>query len=205
MDTISINAGEAVSGGQEKKKNKLSDNARSAMATGAAGVAAGASAKTAYDAFIKGKPVDDTVDPHETTGTNHHHHAAAETATSEQAAATTVNPNDVMLEDPEEETVAEAVPEPETPAGSGDEVAYQPFSNDDPIAAEEEVIIEPEEILYAGDVDIDMIADEDLLCGMPTIEEEYTAYGDGPIHDDPLMADNGYDDSDNGIQTDLMA
>lgn len=60
MDTIAINAGEALNeDGQDKKKQKISDTTKAAMATGVAGIAAGVAAKSIADS-LKGDIADET-------------------------------------------------------------------------------------------------------------------------------------------------
>ncbi|MBD5195767.1 MAG: hypothetical protein HDS87_08665 [Bacteroidales bacterium] len=205
MDTIAINTGESLNeDGQAKKKINISDTAKAAMATGAAGIAAGVAAKSMADSFEE-----DTAK--ETTAAPEAHSAQTDEIATEtepvEAVEVEVNPDDVMLEEPvvelssETDMIAEAVPQ------SSENDEYQPFASNDNISDDVLPEPQPDEVLIAENADEDVIAGEDpsvdLICGMPETEQEIVDEQVAP--DGELYADNGsgYDDSD--IQSDLMA
>ena len=205
MDTIAINAGEALNeDGQDKKKQKISDTTKAAMATGAAGIAAGVAAKSIADS-LTGDIADET-SAYTGVQSAQTEEIAVENESAE-AVAEEVNPDDVMLEEPVAETSPETDMIAETVSQSGEEDEYRPFASNDNIS--EDVLPEPQpdEALIAENTDVDIIAEEDpsvdLICGMSETEQEFI---EEPVnHDGELYADNssGYDDSD--IQSDLMA
>lgn len=205
MDTIAINANEALGeNGKDKKKINLSDNAKAAMASGAAGLAAGAAAKAVADA-LGGEHVEDV-----------------ETASDEQTSSQTVqpeepvvaenvvaevNPEEVMLEEPvaepstETDMIAESVTQPEV------EDEYRPFANNDHIS--EEVLPEPqpEEVLIAESTEIEAAPESDSavdqICGLP--EQEEVTPEDAVYPEEDLYADNGPANNEYDVQSDLMA
>lgn len=205
MDTIAINAGKALNeDGQDKKKQKISDTTKAAMATGAAGIGAGVAAKSIVDS-LKGDIADET-----SAVTGVQSAQTEEVAVENESAgavAAEVNPDDVMLEEPVAETSPETDMIAETVPQSGEEDEYRPFASNDNIS--EDVLPEPQpdEVLIAENTDVDVIVEEDpsvdLICGMSETEQEVI---EEPVnHDGELYADNGagYEDSD--IQSDLMA
>jgi len=205
MDTIAINANETLNEqGQEKKKFKVSNAARTAMSTGTAGLAAGAAAKTAFDALTGDKAATDEEQPaqHDAHIAQHEEVAAAESIAE-------VNPDDVMLEEPvaEPSTETDMIAGAEPQAETGEEGEYQPFANNDRI--EDDVLPEPQpdEVLIAENAEVEVVAEDDptvdLICGLPETEPEILV---DPVYPgDELYADNGSEYDESGIQSDLMA
>ena len=205
MDTIAINAGEALNeDGQAKKKLNISDTTKAAMATGAAGIAAGVAAKSIADSFEEdtaGETAAATEAQSAQTG-----EAVTETEPAEAVVAE-VNPDEVMLEEPVAEPSSETDMIAETVPQSGEDDPYRPFASNDNISDDVLPEPQPDEVLIAENTDVDVIAGEDpsvdLICGMPETEQEIIDEQVAP--DGELYADSGsgYDDSD--IQSDLMA
>lgn len=205
MDTIAINAGEALNeDGQAKKKLNISDTAKAAMATGAAGIAAGMAAKSMADSFGE-----DTAE--ETAAVTEAQSAQSDEMATEiesaESVVAEVNPDDVMLEEPvaepslETDMTAEAVPQ------SGEEDTYRPFASNDNLSDDVLPEPQPDEVLIAENTEVDVIAgldpSVDIICGMPETEPEII---DEPVvPDGELYADNGYGYDDSDIQSDLMA
>ena len=201
MDTIAINANEAHDE-EGKKKFKVSDTAKAAMATGVAGAVAGAAGMSVADGM--------TVNPEEDSpvATGQDSQQEEMTAEAETAAEVTaeVNPDDVMLEEP----VAEPSTEPDMVVGTepqqGEETGYQPYANNDQIG--EEVLPEPEpdEVLIADNTGADVVVETDptvdLICG---IEEEAGLPDEAGLPEEDLYADNGSACDGTDIQSDLMA
>lgn len=202
MDTIAINANDALNEqGQDKKKFKVSDTAKAAMATGAAGLAAGAAAKSAYDALTDDKEDEQATGIEEQT-------VPQEEVTAETMAepVAEVNPDEVMLEEPvaeassETEMIAEAHPQEEGPG-------YEPFASNDQIGDETLPEPQPDEVLIAENTEVEVVAEDDptvdLICGLPETEPEILV---DPVYpEDELLADNGSEYDESGIQSDLMA
>lgn len=205
MDTIAINANEALGeNGKDKKKLNLSDNAKAAMASGAAGLAAGAAAKAVAEALggEHGEDVETTSDEQTSSQTvQPEEPVAAENVVAE------VNPEEVMLEEPvaepstETDMIAESVTQPEA------DDDYRPFANNDHIS--EEVLPEPqpEEVLIAENTEIEAAPESDsavdLICGLP--EQEEVTHEDPVYPEEDLFADNGPANNEYDVQSDLMA
>lgn len=205
MDTIAINANEALNeDGQSKKKNKVSDTAKAAMATGAAGIAVGVGAMAAADAM--GAESDENADAVADAASSDAEEVPAESGIEEDAVAE-VNPDDVMIEDPVAEPTAETDMIAETAQPSDEANPYQPFASNDSISEDVLPDPQPDEVLIAENTEVDVIAGEDptvdMICGVP--EENPGMPDEAAAPDDVIYADNGsaYDESD--IQSDLMA
>lgn len=204
MDTIAINAGEALNeDGQAKKKLNIRDTAKATMATGAAGIAAGVAAKSIADSFD-----DDTAEEAVAVTEVQSAHTdgiATETEPAEAVVAE-VNPDDVMLEEPVAEPSTETDMIAEAASQSSEDDEYKPFASNDNISDDVLPEPQPDEVLIADNTDVDVIAGEDpsvdMIFGMPETEQEIIDEQVAP--DGELYADNGsgYDDSD--IQSDLM-
>lgn len=215
MDTVALNAGQAA--GEEKKgkeKSKMSDSAKAAMATGAAGIAAGMAGKAIYDKLMDDPDPEPIAENH----TSHGEEIAGETLIDDTPEAIYVNPDEVMID--EDEPIAEVITDPDEPIDIEvvtPEDDYRPYAQNDPInPGDTDYMIEPaegldgdevlvadnEEIVDADDVDVvDLICDatEEIPAGDMT--EIYTAEGE-------VLADNGADVSEStdfDIQSDLMA
>lgn len=209
MDTIAINANATNSEeGQGKKNFKVSDKAKVAMATGAAGLAAGAGVKAMADALGGDSDEGQT----SVTGEQDVQQGAtaAETISAEDV-VTEVNPDDVMLEEPVAEPIAESVADTDIIAEAQPQPSegseYQPFANSDPIGDDVLPEPQPEEVLIAENTGTDVVVGEDstvdLICGVSEEESEITEETVYPEED--LYAGNPatYDDYD--VQSDLMA
>lgn len=209
MDTIAINANEALGeNGQDKKKLNLSDNAKAAVASGAAGLAAGAAAKAVADALGReqGEDVEATSDEQTSSQTVQPEEPVMESVATENVVAE-VNPEEVMLEEPvaepstETDMIAESVTQPEV------EDEYRPFANNDHIS--EEVLPEPqpEEVLIAESTEIEAAPESDSavdqICGLP--EQEEVTPEDAVYPEEDLYADNGPANNEYDVQSDLMA
>ena len=205
MDTIAINANEALGeNGKDKKKLNLSDNAKAAMASGAAGLAAGAAAKAVADALggEHGEDVETTSDEHTYSQT-----VQPEEAVAAENVVAEVNPEEVMLEDPvaEPSTETDMIAESVTQTEADDD--YRPFANNDHIS--EEVLPEPqpEEVLIAENTEIEAVPESDsavdLICGLP--EQEEVTPEDIVYPEEDLFADNGPANNEYDVQSDLMA
>lgn len=212
MDTISINAGQVS--GEEKKgkeKAKMSDGAKAAMATGAAGLAAGMAGKAIYDDIVNDPDPEPVAQNHAESS-----EAMADLTDAENLDQTVyVNPDEVMIE---EEPMVELTEDDNFPVDVDIEIEdYRPLAENDPIdVTEEDPIIEPfseEEILLADNqevLDVEPIYEDntiDVICG--TTDEDvtdpidvlYTPEGD-------ILADNTdemSDFNDIDVQSDLMA
>lgn len=206
MDTIAINANEALGeNGKDKKKFNLSDNAKAAMASGATGLAAGAAVKAVTDAL--GEEHGEASSGEQTSSqTVQPEEPVVESVATENVVAE-VNPEEVMLEEPVAEPSTETDMIAESVAQTEVEDDYRPFANNDHIS--EEVLPEPqpEEVIVAENTEIEAVPESDsavdLICGVPEHEEiipEDTVY---PEED--LYADNGPLNNDYDVQSDLMA
>ncbi len=209
MDTVVINSNDSYQDeGEGKKKNKISDTTKAAIATGVAGVAAGAAAKTIFDAKTYGDSEEQI--------TETANQAVAEEQEIipipeiENDPIVEINPEDVMLEEPVPDVSIEtdmiAEPQPET--GDGDEQEYEPFANNDTIV--DEVVTEPtsEDVYIAQNTEEDIeIGEEDVIVDtreeLPTHEIE--TFEENLFSEDFLLADSTSPDEDYDIQTDLMA
>lgn len=205
MDTIAINANETLNeNGQMKKKNKVSNTAKAAMATGAAGIAAGAAVKTVIDA-LNG----DIGEEHTVYTDTYAAHQEEMTAEPTEESLDQVNPDDVMLDEPVAELTSEAdmiaVVQPQ--AEQADSPDYQPFANNDRIGDDVFPEPQPEEILIAGNTGVDAVIENDstvdLIIGLPAQEPDAIDVAVYPENE--LYADNGSNYDDSGIQADLMA
>lgn len=201
MDTIAINAGESLNEkGQAKKKIKLNDTTKAAMATGAAGVAAGMTVKSVEDSVEENAA-------EETTASTENQSTQSEDimVESELAEAVTaeVNPDDVMLEEPIAETSSESDMLAEAAPQSGDN-DYKPFAGNDIIS--EEILPEPQlDVMFIAE-NTDLIYTGDDVCDIICLPNTSPEIIDEPVSPETeLYADNdiSYDDSD--IQSDLMA
>ena len=206
MDTIAINANEALGeNGKDKKKLNLSDNAKAAMASGAVGLAAGAAAKAVADA-LGGEHEEDSSDKQTSSQTVQPEEPVVESVTAENVVAE-VNPEEVMLEEPVAEPSTETDMIAETVMQPGTEDDYRPFANNDQIS--EEVLPEPqpEEGLIAENTEIEAVLENDstvdLICGV-TEQEEVTPE-DAVYPEEDLLADNGSANNEYDVQSDLMA
>lgn len=203
MDTIAINTNEVLNeGGQEKKKNKISDTTKAAMATGAAGLAAGAAVKSAVETLA-----DDSTKEQETViaGQAHQDEITPETETIENSMAE-INPNDVMLEEPVAEQSSEEnmVTEGNHQTEEGNDSEYQPFANNDRIGDEVLPEPQPDEILVAENTETDAVTlIEDLIIGLPAPEPDPLI--DPVYSEDELYADSSSNYGESEIQSDLMA
>lgn len=209
MDTIAINANEALGeNGKDKKKLNLSDNAKAAMASGAAGLAAGAAAKAVTDALGReqGEEGETTSGEQTSSQTVQSDESVVESVTAENAVAD-VNPEEVMLEEPVAEPSTETDMIAETVAQTEVDDDYRPFANNDHIS--EEVLPEPqpEEVLIAENTEIEAVPESDsavdLICGVP--EQEEVTPEDAVYPEEDLFADNGPANNEYDVQSDLMA
>lgn len=202
MDTIAINASEAHNE-EDKKKFKVSDTAKAAMATGVAGAVAGAAGMYGADNLT----ADSEDDASAASGPESQQEEM--TAEAEPVAEVTaeVNPDDVMLEEP----VAEPSTETDMVVGTGpyhsEDAGYQPFASNDRIGEDVLPEPEPEEVLIAENTEEDMVIDSDptvdMICG--AIEEEAGLPDEVGQTDENLYADNGSVCDETDIQSDLMA
>lgn len=209
MDTIAINANEALNEeGQNKKKVNISENAKAAMAAGVTGIAAGIGAKAVVDALNHDSDEDTASETEGRQGVSHEEPVAGEetTAATEEIIAE-VNPDEVMLEEPvaeisaETDMIAEAVTHP------GAEDDYRPFAGNDRITDEVLPEPQPEEVLLAENTEVEAVHEDDsavdLICGVPG-QEELTPE-DAVYPEEDLYADNGSYNNDYDVQSDLMA
>ena len=200
MDTIAINANEAHND-EGKKKFKVSDTAKAAMATGVAGAVAGAAGMSVAD----GMTADPTEEASVTTNQESQEDVVAEAEPVSEVTAE-VNPDEVMLEEPVAEPSTETDMVVGTESQHSDETGYQPFANNDQIG--EDVLPEPQpdEVLIAEDTESDVVVDADptvdLICG---IEEEAGLPEEVVQQEEDLYADNGSVCDESDIQSDLMA
>lgn len=209
MDTIAINANEALGeNGQDKKESVLSDKAKAAMATGVAGVAVGAGAGAVIDAMNEALDNRALTDAESVQAIPQ---PEAETTEMTEDVIAEVNPDDVMLE--QEDTIsseADMIAQAEPQQGDADD--YKPFANNDYIDNESEDMLpepQPEEELIAenpdGDVPVDPEADStvDLICGLPETEPLMPCDATDFQDDSYAFGDTGIGDVD--VQSDLMA
>ncbi len=216
MDTIAINANEALNeGGQDKKKVNISENAKAAMAAGVTGLGAGIGAKAVADALNHDPDGDIVSEIGDIQDVSHEETAAGDaTAAGEETTAATeetiaeVNPDEVMLEEPvaeisvETDMIAEVVTHPVA------EDDYRPFAGDDRITDEVLPVPEPEDDLLAENTEeIEAVPEDDsavdMICGVPAQEELMPE--DAVYPEDDLNADNGLYNNDYDVQSDLMA
>lgn len=232
METIAINPNEALNEEkQDKKKFNVNDTTKAAMAAGLGGIAAGFGAKAVVDSIAE-EPTNEQTSTEENPGEQSEQVAAQHEETVLDAEPM----EDAIAEvDPEEVMLQEAVAEPsedidvvvESNPHTGEEDTYRPFAANDRIS--EDVIVEPvpEEILIAGNPDVDVILQTDpvtatnLIDGTPAVEPDIDIIGE-PLdpfadpfadpyanpyaHLDPELQ-IGEDISNEGpdIQSDLMA
>lgn len=205
MDTIAINANESLNENrQERKKFKVSDTVKAAMAAGVAGAAAGvAGMSMAKEIIGEADEVQASVSENQ--------HVQQENVVAEteimDSEAVEVNPEYVMLEEPvvepstETDMIAEAQPQ------HNEDEEYQPFANNDRISDDFLPEPQPDEILFAEDANTDAVVEEapvaDLICSVT--EEEPVITEETVYLDDDLYADNGSTYVDSDIQSDLMA
>lgn len=217
METIAIDPNEALEEeATGKKKIKVSNTAKAAMATGVAGIAAGVAAKSVMDA-----PDDETdKDGGQPIKIQDSHQEATHTINESQeeaAVVTSVNPAEVMLEEhvnaPSSEVETESDATQEVDSRNGEGPVYQPFANNDRIS--DEIIPEPQpdEILIGENTGLDVVAEGyntvDLICGL---SEEDVIIPGNPVcpeetlyPEDLLCADNGQSHDSGDIQSSLMA
>ncbi|MDE7420471.1 MAG: hypothetical protein K2N35_09705 [Muribaculaceae bacterium] len=210
MDTIAINTDDSTKEeGQEKSKYKFSDTAKAAMATGAAGIAAGVAAKTVFDAHTEDK----TKEPLTEAGTQTQIEENKIIPESEVAdePIVVVNPDEVMLEEPVAElsTETEMIVESQPQSGQGIEQEYEPFANNDKIIDEGVSEVSPEEEYLAQNTEDVIIVEEDGIDIIYNQDLYLSNTGDDIIVDyfpeDSLLADSPSPEEDNDIQSDLMA
>lgn len=205
MDTIAINANDSSrEEGKEKKEIQMNDAAKAGMAAGAAGIAAGAAAKTIFD-HQTGDEVEEEVTGGDTQPTKTEEELEVPEIIEETIAE--VNPDDVMLEEPEAESstetemIAEALPQTE----DNKEPEYQPFVNNDNIV--DEIVEEPaaEEVYIAENTEVDAVIDENLIEEVVLEWPEIVPGENGADVEELLLADNTHIEEEYDIQSDLMA
>lgn len=206
MDTIAINTGEAINeDGRDKKKVKLNDTTKAAMATGAAGLGAGVAAKSIVDALEENSENEvSTI----TDGHAQSEETVPEIEPTEDVVAE-VNPDEVMLEESTDELSTGTDMLAEVASQSSEEDPYRPFASNDNI--EEDALQEPQpdEDLIAENTEVDVIAGDDpsvdVICGLPDIGLGPEIIEEQILTESELYADNGSDFDDSDIQSDLMA
>ena len=209
MDTIAINANEAFGEiGKDKKKFNVSDKAKTAMASGLAGLATGVAVNAVTDAIEgeHGEEQDPLSDEQTSSQTIQSDEPGIESASPENI-VTDVNPDEVMLEDPiaepsnETDMIAEPVTQPEVVDN------YHPFANNDHISEGTLQVPQSEDVLIAEDAEIEAVPESDstvdVICGVDG-QEEVTPE-DAIYLEDNLYADNGPSNNEYDIQSDLMA
>lgn len=204
MDTIAINAGEALNeDGRDKKNVKINNTTKAAIATGAAVLGAGVAAKSITDTLDESSEneVSTIADGHSQSEESVHEIGSTDDVVAE------VNPDDVMLEESVSEPSSETDMITEATTQLSEEGPYRPFAGNDNIEGDILPEPQPEESLIAENEDVDVIAGEDspvdMICGMPETEAGIIEEQIQP--ESALYADNGSDFNDSDIQSDLMA
>ena len=202
MNTIAINANEALDDELKNKEQKTINASKAAAVAGAAGIAVGGIATSMVDNGDGDIEIEES--PHSVTG---QHENVAEVESLEQDAVVEVNPDDVMLDETVQETVAMGGSHTQTEHVD----IYQPFANDDPINGSENTITEtqPEDVLIAEATAVvhegsEIIGDDslvDAICGVSQIdsEEEPDIFVD-PVTENELIAS-----SDELSETDMLS
>lgn len=203
MDTIAINANEALKeDGLGKKKFKVSDTAKAAMAAGVVGATAGAAGMSMTDEITE--DVDEVVTPVSENLHVQQESVVAETETADNVVVE-VNPDDVMLEEPVAEPSLETdmIAEAQLQSNEGEE--YQPFANNDWIS--DDILPEPQqdEVLIAENTNTDVVVEEvpvaDVICGMP---DEVVMSEPIVFPEEKLCADDDFVYGESDVQSDLM-
>ena len=196
METITINA---VEQGQAKKRIKVNDASKVAMAAGVAGAAIGATGMSMVENTSNN--LDDAQAFSE--GQDATSESIVIATMTNNDATTEIDPNEVMLED------HVAVPSVETDmiaqSPSNESEEYLPFSNEDPIAID--ILLYPQEDgeLIAENTKQNVGKDDlsiDYICDV--VEEGNEMSENTICPDDELYADNNTFYGESDIQSDLM-
>lgn len=202
MDTIAINANEALDDELKNKKQKNINSAKAAAVAGAAGIAVGGIATSMVDNGDGEIEIEES--PLSVTG---QHEDVAVVESLEQDAVVEVNPDDVMLNETVQETVAMGGSHTQTEHMD----IYQPFANNDPIYGSGNTMTEtqPEDVLIAqasavAHEESEIIGDDslvDAICGEPQIDsDEEPEILVGPVTENELIAS-----SDELSETDMLS
>lgn len=200
METITLNADEQI---QAKKRIKVNDASKAAMAAGVAGAAVGAAGMSmAEDASNN---LDDAQESAE--GPVATSDSVVSTVTTNNDTVTEIDPNEVMLEEPVTVPSVDTDVIAQVQSSSNESEEYLPFSNDDPISAID-VLLDPQEggEMIAENIEQN-IGEEDLsidyICEVG--EEGCGMFEDTISPNDELCADNDISYGESDIQSDLMA
>ncbi len=210
MDTIALNANQNINEeGQDKKKSKMSNNAKAAMVAGAVGAVAGAASAAIADTLGGVDTEELATAVEEAPGINED--VIAEAVNVEEQRVE-VNPNDVKLEEPVAEPYTDAdmmaEPEAQPQSDTDEEMEYHPSIDNDQIGEDLPTDPQPEENHITENPEEEMVIGEDptvdMICGAPAPEpigesSETVVYAETSQHEEPSSH------TSSSIQEDLMA